>query len=153
MQIKSEFRKALGRRIGFGCVLFVITLLFVSYTFLSSSQVSINPLLVMACMILLFLIYVSPDVFKISKLTITENGIEKMNVVTGHKQFIPFETIHYIKKGKIKMRNRGGADISDGFHFSTIVLENKKSFIISPDHFENYKDVMIAIKSRAGFED
>lgn len=153
MQINSEFRKALGRRIGFGCFLFIITFIFVSYTFLNSPQVSIDPLLVLACMTLLFLMYVSPDVFKISKLTIIENGIEKTNVVTGQKQLIPFEKIQFIKNEKIKMRNRGGADISDGFHFSTIILENKQSFIVSPDHFENYKDLIIAIRSRAGFED
>lgn len=153
MQIKSEFRKALGTRIGFGFVLFIITLIFVSYTFLSSSTLSMNPLLVMACMVLLFLIYVSPDLFRICKLTITENGIEKTMIITGQKQFIPFEAVNYIKKEKVKLRNRGGADISDGFHYSTLILQNKESIIISPDHFENYSDIMAAIKSRAGFED
>jgi hypothetical protein len=153
MQVNSEFRKALGRRIAFGSFLFVITLIYISATFLGNSTPSINPLTVIAFMVLAFLIYVSPDLFKICKLTIDETGIEKTTVITGQKQFIPFETINFIKREKIKLRNKGGANISDGFHFSTIVLQNKQNIIISPDHFENYKDLMIAIKSRAGFED
>lgn len=153
MQVNSEFRKALRRRIAFGSFLFVITLIYISATFLGNSTPSINPLTVIAFMVLAFLIYVSPDLFKICKLTIDETGIEKTTVITGQKQFIPFETINFIKREKIKLRNKGGANISDGFHFSTIVLQNKQNIIISPDHFENYKDLMIAIKSRAGFED
>lgn len=148
MQINSAFRKALARRIVFGSFLFVITLIYVLYTFLGSAAPSINPLTVIAFMILAFLIYVSPDLFKICTLTINENGIEKTIVITGQKQFIPFETINFIKKGKIKLQNRGGANISDGFHFSTIILDNKKSLIISPDHYENYKDIMFAIESK-----
>lgn len=147
MQIKSEFRKALGTRIIFGSILFLITLIYVSSTFLNSASISINPFLVMCLMVLLFLIYVSPDIFRIFKLTITENGIEKTVIITGQKQFIPFDTINYIKRGKINFRNKGG-NVSDGFHFSTVMLENKKSLIISPDHFENYKDIMIAIQSK-----
>lgn len=148
MQISSEFRKALGRRIVFGSFLFIIALIYVSFTFLNSSPIAINPLSVIAFMLLAFLIYVSPDLFKICKLTITETGIEKTMIITGQKEFIPFETINYIKKGKIKLRNKGGADISDGFHFSTIILDNKKSIIVSPDHFENYKDIITAIESK-----
>lgn len=101
----------------------------------------LNPLFVMACMLLLFLIYCSLDLVEIFKLTITEVGIEKITIITGRKEFIPFEDIVTIKRGKIKIRNRRG-DISDGFHFSTLVLKNNKSIIISPDHFSNYNILM-----------
>ena len=153
MLIKSEFRKSLKRRIKLGCVLFIITLIYVLYTFLYSSPIQINPLLVLACMTLLFLIYASPDILKISKFTVTQNRLEKTLVITNQTQVIPFEMIHYIKKGKIRLYNRGGTHISDGFYFSTIILQNKTSFIISPDHFENYKELITAIRDRAGFED
>lgn len=146
MQINSKFRKVLGIRIGIGFFFFLVTLGFLVLKSSTNLQSSVNPLTVMACMLLLFLIYVAPDLFKIYKLIITEKGIEKTLIVTGQKQFIPFETINFVKKGKIKLRNRGG-DISDGFHFSTLVFDNNKSLIISPDHFENYKDIMFAIES------
>lgn len=153
MQINSEFRKALGRRILFGSFLFVITLIYIVYAFWGNKTSAINPLTVMVVMVFAFLIYVAPDLFKICKLTITETGIEKTMVITGKKKFIPFETINIIKKEKIKLQNRGGAAISDGFYFSTLILDNKEKIIISPDHYENYKDLMSAIKIKAGFED
>ncbi|MGE6355140.1 hypothetical protein ACQKCJ_14830 [Flavobacterium sp. NPDC079362] len=153
MQINSEFRKALGRRIIFGCLLFIITLIYILYAFLGNKESPINPLTVIVFMVFAFLIYASPDLFKICKLTITETGIEKTMAITGQKKFIPFETIYMIKKGKIKLQNRGGAAISDGFYFSTLILDNKENIIISPDHYENYKEIIMTIKNRAGFED
>ncbi|GAA6765181.1 hypothetical protein AAFH68_11160 [Flavobacterium sp. CGRL1] len=143
MYIASEFRKILGIRIIMGLFLFVITLSYVVYNGFSTSE--INPLTVMAYMVLFFLVYCFPDLFKIFKLTITEEGIEKTMVITGAKQFIPFDNIQYIKKGKVKLRNKTG-DISDGYYFTTLMLENKKSLVISPDHFENYKILITNIE-------
>ncbi len=139
MYITSEFRKIVGIRIIAGFILFVITLSYVLYN--GFSTLEINPLVVMAYMFLFFLLYCFPDLFKIYKLTITEKGIEKTLVITGTKQFISFDSIQYIKKGKVKLRSKTG-DISDGYHFTTLILENKKSLVISPDHFENYSILM-----------
>jgi len=145
MNIQSEFRKALPIRILIGFLFFLIALFYVLYIFFMG--LDLNPLFVMACMLLLFLIYCSLDLVEIFKLTITEVGIEKITIITGRKEFIPFEDIITIKRGKIKIRNRRG-DISDGFHFSTLVLKNNKSIIISPDHFSNYNILMGIIREK-----
>ena len=80
MPIKSKFRKSLVVRIGVGFFLFIVALFYVLSNVFSTSDISINPLLVMASMLLLFIIYASLDLFEIFKLTITKNGIERILV-------------------------------------------------------------------------
>lgn len=145
MNIQSEFRKALPIRILIGFLSFTVALFYVLYNFFTG--LNLNPLFVMVCILLLFLIYCSLDLFEIFKLTITDEGLEKITIITGKKEFIPFEDIINIKRGKIKIRNRRG-DLSNGFHFSTLVLRNNKSIIISPDHFSNYNILMEYIREK-----
>lgn len=145
MNIQSEFRKVLYIRILIGFIFFTIALLYVLYNVLT--VLNVNPLFVMAFMLLLFLSYCFPDLFKIFKLKITEDGIEKTVIITGRKEFIPFKDIINIKRGKIKLHNKRG-DISEGFHYSTLVLKSKKSVIISPDHFSNYNILMDYIQEK-----
>lgn len=123
MFLESEFRKSLCRRIVFGFILFIMIALYLLYNGFSTDKV--NPLVIISWMLLVFLVYCFPDLFKIFKITITEKGIEKTMIITGTKEFIPFESITNIKRQKIKLRNIRG-DISDGYHFSTLILDNKK---------------------------
>jgi len=144
MKIKSEFRKLFWLRIGIGIFLFLSILSFCTYGFLNPGQIKMQ-LLIVACIILLFLIYVSLDLFKVFTLKITKNGIEKTSLIFRTKKQIPFTSIFSIEKQKVRSRNTRGY-ISDGFTLSILKLDNGKSLIISPDSFENYPAIIEAIE-------
>jgi hypothetical protein len=146
MQVKSKFRKLFWVRIGIGFIVFLVILYLCLIFILRGFQVLKNPLLIAAFIFLSFLIYAALDLFKIFKITVTDKGIEKNMLISGRKEYIPFAVIIGVKKEKIRLRTKSG-DLTDGYTVSILKLENNKSLVISPDNFENYKDIMLAIKS------
>ena len=150
MQIKSKFRKLFWIRIGIGLVIFILAVCCCFNCISDDSQNLQNPMLIGALFIVLFLLYLSVDLFTIFKLIITEDGIEKISLIFGRRQFIPFVKIINIKREKITLRSKTG-NISDGYYFSIVRFENNKSLTISPDHFKNYEEIMSSIKSKLNY--
>ncbi|KAF2335250.1 hypothetical protein [Flavobacterium nitrogenifigens] len=142
MNIQSEFRNALFIRILIGILLFMAALFYAVYNLLITFNP--NPLLIVACLVVLFVIYCIPDIFEIFVLTIKDGGIEIKKIITGNIKFIPYEDITNIKRGKVRFRTKTGA-ISNGYYYSTLIFKNSKSIIISPDHFKNYQTLMSCI--------
>ena len=97
---------------------------------------------------LLVLLYISTDLFKIYSLTITKSGIEKVQVITNQKQLILFIDIISIERKKYRIKS-SGRYITDGYHVSVIKLKNGEILTISPDNFQNYQDIMSAIKNNS----
>jgi|GEM_PF-877587 hypothetical protein len=151
MQVKSKFRKLFWVRIAIGFFVFLIVLFYVILVLLHNiihrEVLFKNPFLLVAFIFLTFLIYAALDLFEIFRLTVTETGIEKTLIISGRKQTIPFKSIISVKKQRIRMRTKSG-DLTDGYSVSVLKLENNKSLIISPDNFENYKDIMLAIRNK-----
>lgn len=104
--------------------------------------------LTLAFVALSFIIYLSIDLFKDFTLKIMENGIEKTSLIFRTKQFIAFDSISSVDRQKTRLRSTRGINISDGYHYSILQLKNGKTLIISPDNFENYTEIIDAIKSR-----
>jgi hypothetical protein len=147
MVIESKFRKLFWIRIGIGVSLFLFILSFCIYALLNPDKTTKQGFS-LAFVILFFLIFLSTSIFQIFSLKILENEIEKTSLIFRTKQHISFKSISSINIQKTRFRNTRGVDISEGFHYSILKLENGKSLIISPDNFENYTEVVEAIKSR-----
>ena len=146
MQIESKFRKLFWVRIAIGFLVLVATSYLCLISISKYSQLIRNPVFIGTFIFISFLIYASLDLFKIFKLIVTDQGIEKILLISGKKQFIPFTSIIGIKKEKIRMRTKSGA-LTDGYTVSIVKLENNKTLVISPDNFDNYNDIMLAIKN------
>ena len=151
MQLKSKFRKLFWVRIVIGFLAFLIVLFYIILSLLNNVlEVTLlfkNPFLLAAFIFLAFLAYVALDLLKIFRLTITETGIEKTLIISGRKEDIFFTSITGLKKERIRMKTKSG-NLTDGYSISILKLENNKSLIISPDNFENYNDIMLAIRDK-----
>lgn len=140
--MKSKFRKLFWMRIAMGFLIFSAVL----YYFLDSLfRNTIDIKLLFAFLALVFLMYMSAGLFKIYTLTISENGIELQHLLWRDKNSIPFEAISSLEYDKVRYRNSRGY-VSDGHKMCYIKLKNGKRFMISPDTFENYDQLILSIK-------
>ncbi|MGE6355141.1 hypothetical protein ACQKCJ_14835 [Flavobacterium sp. NPDC079362] len=146
MQIKSKFRKLFWVRIAIAFLVFIATL----YLFLNSisqySQLRKNPVFIVSSVFLLLFLCAAWDLFKVFKLIVTDQGIEKVLLISGRKQYIPFTSIIGLKKRKITKQGKAG-QLTDGYTISILELENNKTLVISPDVFENYNEIILVVKN------
>ncbi|WP_300565187.1 hypothetical protein [Flavobacterium sp.] len=98
--------------------------------------------------VLSFFLYISTDLFKIFSLTISERGIEKKQIITNQKRLFLFKDIISIERKKYNVRSSGRI-IIDGYHLSILKFKNGELLTISPDNFDNYQDIMQAIKNNS----
>lgn len=148
-KIESKFRKLFWVRIGIGFLVFMAVLYFCLNSISKYSQLIKNPVFIVSAVFLLLLLLLfcaALDLFKVCKLIVTDNGIEKILLISGRKQYIPFADIIGIKKRKITAQGKAGP-LTDGYSLSILQLVNDKTLMISPDNFENYNEIMLAIKS------
>lgn len=147
MEVKSKFRKLFWARTGIGCLAFIVTLYVCLNSISQYSELRKNPVFIVSAVFLLLFLCAAWDFFKIFKLIVTDQGIEKVVLISGRKQCIPFTSITSLKKQKITMQGKAG-QITNGYTISILELENNKTLVISPDIFENYNDIMVVIKSK-----
>lgn len=105
-----------------------------------------NSSLIFSLVFFAFLIYVSIGLFSIFSITITDKGIEKKALISGKKEFIPFTSIIGLAREKVRMRTKSGA-LTDGYTVTILKLQNGKKIVISPDDFDNYKELILEIKN------
>ena len=148
MLIKSKFRKLFWVRMGFLFLVFILLFCFCLKVMLYNSGDIASLFSILMFIILLFLLYISTDLFKIYSLTITKSGIEKVQIITNQKQLILFIDIISIERKIYRIRS-SGRYITDGYHESVIKLKNGEVLTISPDNFENYQDIMSVIKNNS----
>lgn len=147
--IESKFRKLFLIRIAIGAFLFLLIL---SYCVngIRNPTATIKQSLILAFVLLLFLVYVSTDLLKVSSLKILEKGIEKTSLIFRSKQYIPYSSILSVDRQKTRQRDTRGINLTDGYHFSILKFANDGSLLISPDSFENYSEIMEAINGNVG---
>ncbi|MES2862645.1 MAG: hypothetical protein V4666_00865 [Bacteroidota bacterium] len=144
--MKSKFRNLFWIRLSLGFALFVILILFLINRLFLNSQETENLTWILVSLALSLLGYLSLDLLKIFTLKVSKNGIKITFLITKKKKYIPFNSISSIEKEKVTLRNAQG-NITDGYYISILNFENE-SFIISPDNFENYEELMIEIKTK-----
>ena len=81
------------------------------------------------------------------KIIVSEKGIIKTSFISNEKEFIPFSSIANIQLTRVNGYSTSDAgQITTGYFESLITLKNNKKLIISPDYFENYQEIIKAIK-------
>lgn len=138
MTTLSEFRVLFWARKIFG---FLLVLLLSSIFLIDPTDVNIT---IFVLLVILTLVYHFFKIRKLYKIVISEKGIIKVSFLNKKKEFIDFSEVE--KVGLIKFDGRRdpirGVNISSGYYESEILLKNKESILISPDYFENYKELV-----------
>ncbi|QQU02367.1 hypothetical protein [Myroides odoratus] len=94
--------------------------------------------------IILFVLDGTFDFLRVTKIIVRNNAIEIQYFLGLRRKIIKYHEIIKINQRKSYLQGRTG-QISDGFHFSEIILANKSSFTLSPDKFGNYTLLLSAI--------
>ena len=106
MEIKSKFRKLFWVRIGIGFLLFIFTLYLCLNSIPQYSQLSKNPVFIVSSVFLLLFFFGALDLINVFKLIVTDQEIEKIFVISGRKEKIPFTSITSLENKKIRIRNK-----------------------------------------------
>ena len=145
--ISSKFRGLFIGKVIFLAIVFSLVLTFsLKYIFKINkveSQITVNLIMGLAIVLLLLLIY---RIVAVMKVCILADKLEMLSFF-GNKTEVLFSEILKIDSGKVVRTSKAG-NITDGFHFSILVLKNGERLVISPDEFQNYNEIMAAIISR-----
>ena len=145
--ITSKFRDLFIGKIIFLAFVFTVMLTFsLKYIFKVNkveSQITVNLIIGLAIVLLLLLIY---RIVAVMKVCILADKLEMLSFF-GNKTEILFSDILKIDSEKVVRTSKAG-NITDGFHYSILIVKNGERLVFSPDEFENYNEIMAAIISR-----
>lgn len=144
MILNSKFRALfLARKVFIFC-----GLLFSCYQVFSNKGIY---LIVFVALLLLFIFLLPFELINFYKIVISKNGITKVPFLFYKEEFINFSDIESVtlnhNTGFIKhlLELLVESNISEGYYESIINLKNKKQIIVSPDYFENYRELVVAM--------
>lgn len=86
------------------------------------------------------------NIRQIYKIKVVENGILKIPVFQNKEELILFTDIKEVRLEKVDGMSSDAGEITLGYYESIIILNTNKKILISPDNFENYKEIMKTIK-------
>lgn len=145
--ISSKFRGLFIGKIVFLAFVFTVIVTFSLKYILTMNevynQITVNLIIGLFIVLSLLTIY---RMVAVMKVVVLQNKLE-ISRFFGNGTEIFFTDILKIDSAKVVLRSKAG-NITDGFHVSILILKNGKRFIISPDEFENYSEIMAAIISR-----
>ncbi len=145
--ISSKFRGLfIGKIVFLAFVATVIIIFFLRFLLIMNgveSQIFLVSVLGIFIVLSVLIIY---RILAVMKVNVLEDKMEIYSFF-GKKTEIFFSEITRIETEKVVRTSKGGY-ITDGFHYSILILKNGKRIDISPDEFENYSEMMAAIKNR-----
>ena len=143
----SKFRGLFIGKIIFLAIVFTVILTFsLKYIFKINkveSQITVNLIIGLAIVLLFLHIY---RIVAVMKVCILADKLEMLSFF-GNKTEVLFSDILQIDSEKVVRTSKAG-NITDGFHLSVLALKNGETLVISPDEFDNYNEIMVAIISR-----
>lgn len=138
MTVNSKFRTLfLARKVsGFFTMLFFCSVIF------SYSDESLLFLVLLLTSSLAITVFKLTNIYKIA---ISEKGITKIYFLSNKKEFIEFSEIENVSLNRVDGGSTDAGLISEGYYESIINLKNKKKTVVSPDYFENYRELVVAM--------
>jgi len=82
----------------------------------------------------------------IYEITVTKKGIKRKTLTSKKVEFIPYSSVSKVQTERIQGSYSDAGQITTGYFESTVFLEDRTELLISPDHFENYQEIIIAIR-------
>jgi len=143
--ITSKFRKLYLVKLlcGYLAAIFGV---FICMKFIDKTKSTHDILFLFLIVIIYFFVIGSYIFLKLTKVTVGRNHLELQSFLGIRKRIIDYNEIVNVDRLKIIQYSKGG-QISDGFYSSKITLSDGNSFILSPDKFENYNQMMIFLKN------
>ncbi len=92
------------------------------------------------------LIFQIISILSLKTIHIDPTGIAIKPLFFNTTKVLLYDAISNIERIKVQQMVKSGP-VSDGYHFSALNLRDGKQEIISPDHFENYNEIIQAIRS------
>jgi hypothetical protein len=147
MIIQSKFRKLFLVKILFACFFFLLVLFF-NLKFLYENLFNFkDPFFVLAVFLLIILIRLGFEVLNIYTLKVSELDISHTILVTQKTTKFRYDQITSIRKEKVAGQQTDRGQISAGFFRTVIVFNDGSELLVSPDDFENYQELMLAINN------
>ena len=147
MIIQSKFRKLFLVKILFACFIFFLVL-FLNLKFLYENLFNFkDPFFFLALFLLILLIRLSFEVLNIYSLKVSEIDISHTILVTKKSTKFRYDQITSIHKERVPGQQTERGQISVGFFRTVIIFNEGSELIVSPDDFENYHELMMAIKN------
>lgn len=144
MELTSEFRTLfILRKISGVIFLFVICCFLLNMGLERNKWVII---LISFIVIIVSYITLKNDIRKIYKIKVVKNGILKIAVFENKEKLILFKDIKEVRLEKVEGMSSDAGEITLGYYESILILNTNEKILISPDHFENYKEIMKIIK-------
>lgn len=84
----------------------------------------------------------------VTEIIVLEKGIQKISLASHKTEFIPFSSMANIQTERIQGSYSDAGQITTGYFESTILLENGEELLISPDQYDNYKEIVVAIRDK-----
>jgi len=144
MSLSSKFRALfITRKVFIFC-----GLLFSCYQVFSNKGIY---LIVFVALLLLFIFLIPFELNNFYKIVISKNGITKVPFLFYKEEFINFSDIE-----SVTLNHNTGftnhllellveSNISEGYYESIINLKNKRTIAVSPDYYENYRELVVAM--------
>ena len=149
--ISSKFRVLVIGKVIFLAIVFSLVLTFsLKYIFKIykvESQITVNVIIGLALLLLLLIIY---RIVVVMKVCIFADKLEMLSFF-GNKTEVLFSEILKIDSSNVAMTNKA-ENSKDGYHYSVLLLKNGKRLVISPDEFDNYNEIMVAIIRRGNLQ-
>lgn len=144
MEIISEFRALfILRKISGFLFLLIICGFLMNYGFERNEW---KIILISLIILIISSILLKNDIRKIYKIKVIKKGILKILVFQNKQELILFTDIKEVRSEKVDGMSSDAGEITLGYFESILILNTNKKILISPDHFENYKEIMKTIK-------
>lgn len=84
----------------------------------------------------------------VNEITVLEKGLERTTLASSKVEFIPFSSVLRVQTKRVEGSFSDAGQITTGYFESMVYLENGKEILISPDHFENYQELIVNIRDK-----
>lgn len=144
MKITSQFRTLFIIRKILGIV-FILAFgwFFINLTFQKKEWEILSIILFLEAILLYFFIR---SLQKIYSIVVVEIGIFKTSILNNKTEFILYKEIKTVHSEKVQGSSTEAGQITLGYFESVLITYSNQKILISPDNFENYNEIMQAIK-------
>ena len=144
MKVISKFRTLFFlRKVLFVLFLDLILCFFILGGLVSESYVAVYIFLI----ITVFALYYQYESFNsVNRIIVTDDGITIIPFLSKKEKFISFSEINRIRSERVNGSSNDVGEITSGYFESIIELYGNEELLISPDHFENYNEIIMTIR-------
>lgn len=146
MKIHSKFRTLFLIRIN---ILFILFDFFCISKFFGSFRTEDYKITLASVVFLAVSIFFHVNkLSSVNEIIVSEKGIKKTTLASSKIDFIAYSSILRVQTERIQGSYSRGGQITTGYFESIIYFENGEEMLISPDHFENYQELIVAIRDK-----